>query len=64
LAFLGSSLSSGQFQPFTEVLRASRREVTQKVGSPRIRLREGYGVTGYADADEGDGHRRNLLCAD
>jgi hypothetical protein len=32
LAFFGSSLLSGQFQPFTEVLRASRREVTRKVG--------------------------------
>src|SRR4029453_15340625 len=34
LAFLGSSLLSGQFQPFTEVLRTSRREVTRKVGKP------------------------------
>jgi hypothetical protein len=34
LAFPGSSLLSGQFQSFTEVLREGRREVTRKVGKP------------------------------
>src|SRR4029453_15383105 len=38
------------FQPFTDVQPEIRGEVTRKIWEqPRIRLRQGYGVIGYAD---------------
>jgi len=56
----------GHFWPLTEVQNGNQREVMrkmQKPEEPRIRLRQGYGVTGYADVTDVVKKRLNSMGA-